>query len=135
MPFYKISEMDKIGLAVNPGGEYQPVVGELMKASLVTFHKGVGSTPHSHPNEEQFILVLEGRRYFIVGDEERVIEPGDLVHVPRGTVHGGRTLDEKAIMFVVKSPAGEGRLDEDHRDAENVEALKRHLDEKVRELA
>lgn len=134
MPFYKISEMEKVGLAVNPGGEYQPVVGELMKSSLVTFRKGTGSTPHSHPNEEQFILVLEGRRYFIVGDEERVIEPGDLVHVPRGTVHGGRTLDDKAVMFVVKSPAGDGRLDADHKDAENVEELKRHLDEKVKEL-
>ncbi len=134
MPFYKISELEKVSLAVNPGGEYQPVVGELMKSSIVTFRKGTGSTPHSHPNEEQFILVLEGRRYFIVGDEERIIEPGDLVHVPRGTVHGGRTLDDTAVMFVVKSPAGDGRLDQDHNDAENVEELKRHLNEKVKEL-
>ena len=110
-------------------------IGERMIFGKITIPAGTKAEPHSHPNEEQFILVLEGRRYFIVGDEERVIAPGDLVHVPRGTVHGGRTLDEKAIMFVVKSPAGEGRLDEDHQDAENVEALKRHLDEKVKELA
>ena len=58
MPFYKISEMDKIGLAANPAGEYQPVAGELMKATFATFHQGVGSTPHMHPNQEQFILVL-----------------------------------------------------------------------------
>lgn len=135
MPFYKISEMDKVGLSVNPDGEYQPVVGELMKASLVTFRKGTGSTPHYHPNEEQFILVLEGRRYFIVGDEEQVIAPGDLVHVPRDTLHGGRTLDDKAVMFVVKSPAGDGRLDADHRDAENVDEIVRHLDEKMKEFS
>ena len=36
---------------------------------------------HEHPNEEQFSLVLSGQLHFVLGDEDRVVGPGTLVHV------------------------------------------------------
>ena len=135
MPFYKISEMETLREGESPLAEIKRVAGELMKAGLVTYHKGHGAPPHYHPRDEQFILVLEGRRYFILGEEERVVGPGDLVHIPRNTRHGGRSLDERCVMFVVKSPAGDGRLSQDYHAAADQEAVAARLDRKAKELA
>lgn len=135
MPFYRISELEVQRGEESPQAETRKVVGELMKTGIVTYHKGHGAPPHYHPNEEQFILVLEGRRYFILGDEERIVGPGDLIHIPRNTRHGGRSLDEKCVMFVAKSPAGDGRLSQDYHAAADQEAVTHRLNQKVKELA
>lgn len=134
MPFYKSSELETVTLASGSAGEFQPVAGDLMKASLVTFRREKGSVPHWHEKEEQFILVLEGRRYMLVGDEERVIGPGDLVHIPPGTLHSGRTIDEKALVFVVKSPAEDKNLGADQHFPPDAAEIAARLESKAREL-
>ena len=139
MPFYNAKEIKKAKLhdPRNPGGnpgQYQPLAGEFMKAGVVTYPKGTGSKPHWHENEEQYIYLLEGRRLMRLGDEEKVIGPGDIIHIPRGTLHGGRTLDDKAVMFVVKSPAENKDLGADHHYPENFQEIIDHLDSKAKEL-
>jgi quercetin dioxygenase-like cupin family protein len=52
---------------------------------------------HEHDTGET-VLLLSGRGRAVVGDEERPITPGDLVHVPGGVVHdvindGDETLE------------------------------------------
>ena len=37
-------------------------------------------------------------------------------------------------MFTAKSPSGDGRLDQDHNDAEDAEEIVRRLEEKLREF-
>ena len=133
MPFYRISDMEAVRASVGPATA-KTAPGELMKVGVVTYLKGEGATPHYHPNEEQFILVLEGRRYVIVGDEERVVEPGDLVHIPRNTRHGGRTIGEKSVFFVVKSPCGDGDLAQDYNEAPDAEEVVERLESKLDEL-
>ncbi len=133
MPFYRISEMEAVRASVSPATA-KTAPGELMKVGFVTYPKGKVSRPHYHPNEEQFLLILEGRQWMIVGDEERVVEPGDLVHIPRNTRHGGVIIDDELRMFTAKSPSGDGRLDQDHNDAEDAEAIVRRLEEKLREF-
>ena len=133
MPFYKMSEMEESHVAAQPMGKFKGLAGELMKVGFVTYPTGKLSRPHFHPNEEQFLLILEGKQIMIVGEEERLLGPGDLVHVPRNTKHGGIILDE-VVMFTVKSPAGDGTLDQDHNDAEDAEEITRHLKKKLREL-
>ncbi len=134
MPFYKISEMEEVRAAISPATA-KTVPGELMKVGIVTYLKGEGATPHYHPNEEQFYLVLEGKRYVIVGDEERVVEPGDLVHIPRNTRHGGRTIGEKSVFFVVKSPCGDGDLAQDYNAASDAAEVIDRLESKLDELS
>ena len=104
-----------------------------MKVGFVTYPKGKMSRPHYHPNEEQFLLILEGRQWMIVGDEEKLIGPGDLVHIPRGAKHGGVIIDE-VRMFTVKSPSGDGSLDQDHNDAEDADEVIERLESKLDEL-
>ena len=135
MPFYKVSEMAESHVAAQPMGRFKGLAGELMKVGFVTYPKGKMSRPHYHPNEEQFILVLEGRRYVIVGDEERIVEPGDLVHIPRNTRHGGRTLTDKAVFFAAKSPCGNGDLAQDYNEAPDAEEVIERLESKLDELS
>lgn len=120
MPFFNTSEMEK-KISETSGSTQQSVTGELMKAGIVTKPEGVGPPLHEQPNEEQFTLVLEGKLHYILGDEERIVEAGDLIHIPRGVKHRSRSVDGSATFFTVKSPAGTGNLNEDHQTAEGAE--------------
>ena len=126
MPFYKISEMETIPTAVG-NGAVQMTAGELMKAAMVTYRMGDGPPPHFHPNEEQFILMLEGKFNMILGDETRVVEAGDLIHIPRNTRHGIHVLEGPARFFHVKSPVGDGHMEGDYNQAADADGGKARL--------
>jgi quercetin dioxygenase-like cupin family protein len=51
--------------------------------------------PHSHPTHE-FYYVTSGRGVMVIGDEEREIRQGDLVHIPPNQVHSLRTVSPNA---------------------------------------
>lgn len=44
--------------------------------------------PHIHPDQDEFLYILEGRFDFILDGQEATGEPGDLVKLPRGIPHG-----------------------------------------------
>ena len=121
MPIYHIAEMKKENPEVNPAMIIQSVVGEFMKAGIVTKPEGEGPPLHHHPNEEQFTLILEGKLHFILGDEECIVERGDLIHIPRFTDHRSRSVDGPATFFTVKSPAGDGDLQQDYNKSDDAE--------------
>lgn len=125
MPFYHISEISKINPEVNPKMVMQTVVGEFMKVGIVTKPPGEGPPAHMHPNEEQFTLILEGKLHMILGDEDRIVEKGDLIHIPRFTQHRSRAVDGPAIFFTVKFPAGDGDLNQDYNMVANAKELEK----------
>ena len=51
--------------------------------------------PHSHPTHE-FYYVLNGRGIMTIGDEDRPIAQGDLVHIPPDEVHSLRPVSDHA---------------------------------------
>lgn len=53
--------------------------------------------PHSHPTHE-FYYVTSGRGLMVIGDEEREIRQGDLVHIPPNRVHSLRTVSPNASI-------------------------------------
>ena len=103
------------------------VAGELMKAGINTYQEGEGPTPHFHPNEEQFILVLEGKMRMVLGDEERIVGPGILIHIPRNTRHGVCALEGPAVFLGVKSPVGTGDMGQDYNKAKDADEVWRRL--------
>ena len=126
MPIYKIEDIRRgfagPGALDNPAG----VVGEFMKCGVHTKPGGEGQLLHEHPNEEQFTLILEGQMHWIIGDEDVVVGPGTLVHIPRNTPHRSRAVDGPATYFAIKSPAGTGNMNQDYNkrpEADEVEAL------------
>ncbi|MDP6277337.1 MAG: CopD family protein, partial [Nitrospinota bacterium] len=73
--------------------------------------------------EEQYMLMLEGELNMILGDEERIIGKGDMVHIPRNTRHGVVAVVGPAVFFAVKSPCGDGNLDQDYNRAEDADEV------------
>jgi quercetin dioxygenase-like cupin family protein len=126
MPFYEIDAIEKNRSTVNANIESGAVVGEYMKFGVVTKPDAEGPPLHEHPNEEQFTLVLSGQMHFILGEEDRVVGPGTLVHIPRNTRHRSRPVNGPATFITIKSPAGDGTLDQDYKmrpEAAEIEAL------------
>ena len=129
MPVYKAQDMQATPDVKNPNVMMKQFGGELIKVGLVTYTADEVPPPHSHPNDEQWIYMLEGRVAHLLGDEVFSIGPGDLVHIPRNTVHGIRILESPCRFFSCKSPAGSGKLSEDYTALPNVEELRRRLAE------
>ncbi len=121
MPFYQIAEMKETKSKTNSAITSKSVPGELMKAGVVTKPEGEGPPLHMHPNEEQFTLILDGKLHYILGDEEKVVERGDMIHIPRNTNHRSRAVGGPATFFTVKSPAWDGELDQDYNMAADAE--------------
>ena len=126
MPFYNISEMQEERTQVGPA-RVKSVAGEFMKAGIVTYQEGEGPPPHFHPNEEQYMLILDGKMKMVLGDEEQMIERGTLVHIPRNTRHGIRVVEGPALFFAVKSPVGTGDLNQDYNKAKDADDVWKRL--------
>jgi quercetin dioxygenase-like cupin family protein len=120
MPFYTMESMMESKGEANAAIDIRSVVGEFMKVAFMTEPEGEGPPLHEHPNEEQFSLVLEGEMHFILGDEDRIVGPGTLIHIPRNVPHRSRPVNGPATFFTVKCPPGDGRLDQDYRLAANA---------------
>lgn len=54
---------------------------------------------HNHPHE-QVTYLLHGRMEFVVGDEKRTMEPGDIAIIPGGVPHGGHAITECRVIDV-----------------------------------
>jgi quercetin dioxygenase-like cupin family protein len=67
---------------------------------------GNGAAPHSHPDANQQYYVLEGQLTFLIGHRTIQVGPGDLLYVPRGTLHAIQNSDTPARMITTFSPAG-----------------------------
>ncbi len=132
MPFYDISKIEakrsRVGSAMG-----KTVAGELMKAGITTYQEGEGPPPHFHPNEEQFMMVMEGKLRMVLGDEERVVGPGILIHIPRNTRHGVCALGGPAVFFAIKSPVGNGDMSQDYNQAKDAEEVWQRLSAKPQE--
>ena len=53
----------------------------------------------------------------VLGDEETIVEKGDLIHIPRNTRHGVCAIDGPATFFAAKSPVGNGDMSQDYNKA------------------
>ena len=94
------------GKFLAPGVDIKSLTGE--KMSMVIFHIAAGADvpEHSHPHE-QMGTVLKGSLELTIGDEKKVVRPGDAWCVPPDVVHRGRCLDEAAEVLEFFSPPRE----------------------------
>ncbi len=60
--------------------------------------------PHRHDIHEQMGYLVSGKMEFNIGNEKRLLNPGDYYHAPVGVVHNTRTLDEPAVLMDIFSP-------------------------------
>jgi len=61
---------------------------------------------HSHPHREEIIHVVEGRAEQWVGEEYRVLGPGEIAIIPPGVPHGTfNPFPETLVFHAILSPA------------------------------
>jgi len=59
---------------------------------------------HIQPNHDEVVYVLEGRCGFRVGEETRRVEAGDLMFIPRDTVHGPIVDSGRVALLSIFAP-------------------------------
>ena len=91
------------------GIERQMIVGEHMMICRLRFAPHTVTEPHDHPHE-QITIVEQGRVLFIVNDEERIAEAGDVLHFPSSSWHGATMLDEEVVLLDIFTPLREDLL-------------------------
>jgi mannose-6-phosphate isomerase-like protein (cupin superfamily) len=66
-----------------------------------------GPLPHRHRGADEFFFVVEGRVDVLFGDAWHTLEPGQFLHVPRGTLHTfGNVTADAARMLSGFVPSG-----------------------------
>ena len=83
--------------------------------NLFKVAKGIGSTTwHSHDDQDETFLVLEGHLTIQLRDGDVELGPGDLFAVPRGVEHCPHAAEETRFLLVgpdVTSNAAGGKPD------------------------
>ena len=106
----KTMSWDNLPIEILPDQiERQMIVGEKLMICRLKFKPHTITTPHDHPHE-QMTIVEKGQAKFIVGDEEKIVKTGDVLHFPPNTWHGATMLDEEVILIDIFSPIREDFL-------------------------
>jgi mannose-6-phosphate isomerase-like protein (cupin superfamily) len=59
---------------------------------------------HIQPNHDEIVLVLQGECGFRVGEETRRVKSGDLIFIPRNTVHGPVIDSGRVALLSIFAP-------------------------------
>ena len=73
---------------------------------VTTYEDGEGPDLHTHPYAEAFV-VETGTAVFTAGEEELVVEGGNVVVVPPETVHGFKSRGSETLRVVSVHPSPE----------------------------
>lgn len=99
--FYKLDDVT----AFSPlaGFKMQSITGGVMMANWVRIEPNKVMPRHQHP-EEQLGVMLEGSMELTIGDETRMLKPGDAYTIPGNVPHHARTDDDGCLVLDVFSP-------------------------------
>ena len=85
------------------------VENELLALVRVHMPPGKGHAFHRHPDMEEIIYVVEGRAEQWGEREKRILEPGEIAHIPIDLVHATYNAGDSTLVFLaILSP---GKLD------------------------
>ncbi len=80
-----------------------------------TFPPGGAHRFHIHPGREEIIYVLQGEAEQWVGEQSRILKPGEIASIPKNTPHATRNTGSAPLIFLaILSPveaAGEFTVD------------------------
>jgi len=103
MAFYKWADLEADSIAPKHSTACGPTIcGEQIEVGLLRVPANTSAKPNAHPNE-QFMVVLKGRAKWTVGDEEKILGPGEVVHNPPHVQHGIEVLDEELEVIDCKT--------------------------------
>ena len=78
---------------------------ETLAVTDVTIDRGQGHNFHKHPNQDEVIVVVEGEIEQWLGQEKRLLKPGDAVVIPADAVHASFNVSPgEARITVILGP-------------------------------
>jgi len=79
--------------------------GQLM---MGRFQVARGEAPpfHTHMNEDEVFMLIEGTALLWFGEEEHELAQGGVVYLPRGVPHSYRITSARADLLMINTPAG-----------------------------
>ncbi len=89
-----------------PGCKLRTPFGENLMLSQVEMEEGAVIPLHHHPHEQGGVL-LSGSMELQIGDETRVIKPGELYLIPSNVPHRAVAIGGPAVVLDVFSPVRE----------------------------
>jgi quercetin dioxygenase-like cupin family protein len=98
------------GVEFVPGLLFRPLVGKDVMLSFVTYEPHTEAPRHAHA-EEQVLYVLEGELEVDVGDETRMLRPGQAAVIPPHVPHAARTHELPCYQLDVFHPPRQALLD------------------------
>jgi quercetin dioxygenase-like cupin family protein len=98
MPFYKWNEIEADVITPSYSfGKGPSIKGEKIEVAFISYPAGSVAKPHAHPNE-QFQIVIKGKARYRVGEEEKVLGPGEVVLIPTNTEHEVKILEDLEVI-------------------------------------
>jgi len=89
-----------------PGCRLRAPHGERIMLSYLEMEAGAEVPMHSHPHEQAGML-LQGKLQLTIGDQTRVMNPGQMYIVPGGVPHRAVALDGPVLVLDIFSPIRE----------------------------
>ena len=86
-----------------PGVDIRTNSGNQLMLSVVNFAPHSVVPLHQHPHEQMGIMI-SGRLKFTIGDQTRILGPGDQWSIPGGVPHEVVALEEPAVALDVFHP-------------------------------
>lgn len=75
-------------------------ITETIEVGLVRLSPGSSHPLGCHDDEEEVYLVLEGKALLKLGDEEREVEAGTAIYVPRNVPHQMTCISDQDLAYV-----------------------------------
>jgi quercetin dioxygenase-like cupin family protein len=110
----KRNTLDKLNSTVaRPGVTRRVFSGNRATLAFTTLEPGHTPHPHSHPHE-QIVYIISGKLRFVVGDEDAIVESGDMLVIPPGVEHWAETIgSDPAVDLSVFSPCRDDYVKEE----------------------
>jgi quercetin dioxygenase-like cupin family protein len=87
----------------------QMIHGDRLMICRLTIPPGTVTPAHRH-SHEQITIVEKGSVRYVLGSEEKVFGPGDVVLLPGGLWHGATMLEDEVVLVDIFSPIREDFL-------------------------
>lgn len=106
--FYRLEDALR-GLATDPATAADPIKrsflfdGQEVSCNVNILEKSE-DVIHIQPSHDEIVLVLEGKCGFRVGEETRRVAAGDLMFIPRNTVHGPIIDNGRVALLSIFAP-------------------------------
>lgn len=89
---------------------FKSITGEKIQLIYIRLNPGQ-VTNHSHINEQMGYIIF-GKVELTIGDEKKVLGPGEAYHIPSNIQHGFRVLSDKDLEYleIFSPPKEEGKM-------------------------